>query len=109
MQQQSSPMLPAQLEGVWTSDDPRYSDRFLELPPTFVMIVTGRHERSSVQWIDKVNVESAGDRMVLTVYSTDFQEGTHHELALQVSPANGGEIRLRNQSQVWKRRENYAR
>jgi len=74
-----------------------------------LIIVTGRNDRSSVQWIDKVKVQSAGDPMEVTVYSTDFLEGNHHELALQFSAANGGEIRLRNQSLVWKRRENYAK
>jgi hypothetical protein len=103
-----SPMLPTQLEGVWRTDDPRYQDRFLELSPTFVILVTGRSDRASVQWIDKVEIETLGEATAFTVYSTDYLEGTHHEMALQFTLANGGELPFKNQSQVWKRRADFT-
>lgn len=95
-------MLPRQLTGLWTTDSPRYQGRFLELYQTFVIIGTGPGQPVSVQMIDKVKTESMGDGTVLTIYSTDLN-GTQYELGLQFSPANGGELRLRNQSHVWKR------
>lgn len=105
----NSRMLPREFEGVWTTNDPRYQDRFLELSPAFVIIVTGRYDTPSVQWIDKVETQPQGSDTALTVYSTDLSEGSHYEMALQFSPANGGEIRFKNQTQVWRRRGDTTR
>lgn len=99
----NSRMLPRELEGVWTTDDPRYGDRLLELSQAFVIIVAG-HDTPSVQMIDKVETQPKGTDTALTIYSTDYPEETHYEMALQFSPANGGEMRFKNQTQVWRRR-----
>ena len=101
-------MLPRQLTGFWTTDSPRYQGRFLELYQTFVIIGTGPGEPPSVQMIDKVKTEPKGNGTVLTIYSTD-PSGAHYELGLQFSPANGGELRLRNQNHVWKRETDPSR
>jgi len=100
-----SRMLPRQLEGTWTTDDPRYQDRFMDLSQAFVIIGTSRYDAPSVQLIDKVEVEARGSDTVLTVYSTDHSQSAHYQMAIQFSPANGGEIRFKNQTQVWRRRE----
>ena len=96
-------MLPSEIEGVWTTDDPRYHDRVLELSRTFVIIITSRTEKASIQWIDKVKADPSEDALTVTVYSTDFPEGTHQEMSFHFSAANGGEIRFKNQATVWKR------
>jgi len=101
--------LPPEVKGVWTTDDPRYRDRFLELSQAFVIVVTGPHDTPSVQLVDKVEIEPMGLDEALTIYSTDYSDGAHYQMALQFSPANGGEIRFKNQGQVWKRRGDTAR
>jgi hypothetical protein len=91
------------MEGVWTTDDPRFSGRFMELSPSFVIIVTGHDDAASVQFIDKVETQAPGDFSSLTVYSTDYSEGTHYQMRLQFNPAHGGELHFQNQGQTWKR------
>lgn len=95
--------LPREMEGVWTTDDTRFQGRFMELSPSFVIIVTGHDDPASVQFVDKVEPQAPGDLSSLTVYSTDYSEGAHYQMKLQFSPANGGEIRFQNQSLVWRR------
>lgn len=99
----SSLTLPREMEGVWTTDDPRFQGRFMELSPSFVIIVTGHDDPASVQFVDKVESPAPGDVSSLTVYSTDYSEGAHYQMRLQFSPANGGEIRFQNQGLVWRR------
>ncbi len=100
----ASRMLPHSLDGVWTTDDPRFQERFLELSPSFVIIVTGQDDPASVQFIDKVVTEPLVDGSAFTVYSTDYSQGAHYHVTLEFSPANGGELHVRNQGQVWRRR-----
>ena len=98
--------LPREMEGVWTTDDPRFQGRFMELSPSFVIIVTGPDDPVSVQFIDKVETQAPGDLSSLTVYSTDYSEGVRHQMRLQFSSANGGELRFQNQGLVWRRGSN---
>jgi hypothetical protein len=62
--------LPREMEGVWTTDDPRFQGRFMELSPSFVIIVTGHEDPATVQFVDKVETQTPGDLSSLTVYST---------------------------------------
>jgi hypothetical protein len=100
--------LPRTLEGVWTTDDPRFQGRYLELSSSFVIIVTGHDDPVSVQFVDKVENEPMGDESSLTVYSTDYLQDAHYQMRIRVSQANGGEIRFQNQTQVWRRRADNA-
>ncbi|HST08779.1 MAG TPA: hypothetical protein VLL05_00260 [Terriglobales bacterium] len=94
--------LPGTLEGVWTTDDPRFQDRSLELSSSFVIIITGHDDPASVQFVDKVESEPAAEGTSMTVYSTDYLEGAHYQMRLLFSPANGGELRIQNEGRVWK-------
>jgi|GEM_PF-1125941 hypothetical protein len=96
-------LLPKDVVGAWTTNDPRYKDRLMELSRAFVIIVTDRHDPASVQMIDGVETEPTGSDTLYTIYSTDYSQGTHYQMKLQYSSANGGEIRFRNQPAVWKR------
>jgi hypothetical protein len=100
--------LPRALEGVWTTDDPRFQERYLELSSSFVIIVTGHDDPVSVQFVDKVESEPMGDGSSLTVYSTDYLQDAHYQMHIRFSPANGGEIRFQNQGQVWRRQTDNA-
>lgn len=96
-------MLPRDVEGSWTTDDPRYRDRFFELSPTFLIIVTGREAPASVQWIDKVKIQPMDSETSYIVYSTDYGDDSQNQMVLVFRPANGGEIRFKNQAEVWRR------
>jgi len=96
-------ILPEQLNGFWTTDNPRYQDRFLELARVYVLIGVGRRQAPSVQVVDKFEAVQAGKETMYTIYSTDLQ-GNSYQMALQFNPVNGGEIQLKNQPGiVWKR------
>ena len=97
-------LLPTDVTGTWTSSDPRYKDRELELSRAFVIIITGRHDPSSVQMIDRVDTATEGENTLFNIYSTDYSQGTHFEMKIQYRAANGGEIRFKNQPAVWTRR-----
>jgi hypothetical protein len=96
-------LLPKDVVGAWTTNDARYRDRLMELSRAFVIIVTDRHDPASVQMIDRVESEPAGTETRYTIYSTDYSQGTHFQMTIQYSAANGGEIRFRNQPAVWTR------
>ena len=100
---QQSSMLPSDVQGVWTTDDSRYQGRSMELSPAFVILLTGQENAPSVQWVNQVKTEAAGNGTEITVVSTDRAAGAEYEMAIVYSPANGGEIRFKNQPQVWKR------
>jgi len=96
-------VLPDKLVGFWTTDEPRYQDRFLELSKVYVFIGVGRRQVPSVQVVDRFEAVQAGKETKYTIYSTDLQ-GTAYQMTFQFSPVNGGEIQLKNQQGiVWKR------
>ncbi len=96
-------ILPDKLNGFWTTDDPRYQDRFLEFARVYVFIGVSRRQAPSVQVIDKIEAVQAGKETSYTIYSTDLQ-GIAYQMSLQFDPANGGEIQFKNQRGiVWKR------
>jgi hypothetical protein len=100
----TSSMLSPQLTGLWTTDDPRYQERFVELSPAFFILITGPHDPISVQWIDKVRSELQAEGTAFTIFSTDNSQNVHYETLIHFNPANGGELRFGNERPVWKRR-----
>jgi len=96
-------LLPREMAGVWTTHEPRYQGRFLELSPSYVMIGTGPTEIPKVQVIDTVKREKAGEETAYTINSTDLN-GEHYEMTLLFNPAHGGELHFKNQANVvWRR------
>jgi hypothetical protein len=96
-------ILPDQLNGFWTTDVPRYQDRFLEFDRVYVFIGVGRLQVPTLQMVDKVEAEPAGKETTYTIYSSDL-EGNSYQMTLQFNPLNGGEIQLKSQRGiVWKR------
>jgi hypothetical protein len=96
-------ILPSKLDGFWTTDDPRDQDRFLELNGTYLVVGVSRRGIPNVQFVDKFKTVYADQDTTYTIFSTDLQ-GMSYQISLQFNPANGGEIRLKNQlGTVWKR------
>ena len=95
-------LLPDKLVGFWTTDALHYEDRFLELDKAYVIIGTGAHEVPIVQAISKVQGDENGSEAAYAIYSTD-QQGNAYQMMVLFNPANGGEIRFKNQPGMWKR------
>jgi hypothetical protein len=88
--------VPRELQGTWRSQDPRYSERSLEISPITVSFGTGEGKCIS-GLIRHVNVEHEGaDALVTIQYSGDDGEQT---VALQYDE-NKQALRLKNQPSV---------
>ena len=100
-------LLPNDLVGFWTADEPRYQGRFLELLRPYVIIGAGPGESPQVQMVDSVESNRDGDNIVYNISSTDLS-GTHYKLTLLYNPAGGGVIHFKHQENIpWRRqREN---
>jgi hypothetical protein len=96
-------LLPSQLVGFWTTDEPRYQGRFLELYRAYVIIGTGPGDVPKVQAVDSVEASQDGDHMVYKIASTDMS-GVQYRMTLLYRPAGDGEILFRHEENIlWKR------
>jgi hypothetical protein len=97
-------LLPKDLVGYWTTDEPQYADRFVELYRAYVIVGTGSKEVPQVQAVDSVEAKPDGDGTVYTISSSDLS-GASYKMTLLYTPKRGGELRFRHmESMVWKRR-----
>jgi hypothetical protein len=99
-----SNVLPKDVAGVWSADDPRYAGRYMELSEAFVIVITGRKDPARVEWVDSVETEPAAAGTKMTIAATERSSGESEKMILLFDPANGGEIRFQNQSVVWRRK-----
>jgi len=96
-------LLPNDLVGFWTADEPRYEGRFLELYRAYVIIGTGSTEVPKVQGVNSVEAVPEGDHIAYHVLSTDLA-GVQYKMTLFYTPARGGEIRFKHMENItWKR------
>jgi hypothetical protein len=94
--------LPSEVQGAWVTDDPQYAERLLKFWPSEYVILTGVESQANVQTIDRFERQQSGNGFTLTIYSSN-RTGNHEQMGIIYSPANGGELRLRNQKPVWHR------
>jgi hypothetical protein len=100
-----SRILPNKLVGFWTTENPRYQGRFIELDNVYLFIGVGPRQVPKLQVVDRFKAVQAGSEITYTVYSTDLQ-GVSDQMTFHFSPANGGEIELNNQRGiVWRRNQ----
>ena len=95
-------MLPREVQGAWVTDDPQYAERLIQFWPSEFVILTGVESQASVQSVYKVERQQIGSGLTLTIYSEN-RAGNRDQMGITYSPANGGELRFRNQKQVWRR------
>jgi hypothetical protein len=99
----NSRILPNTLVGFWTTENPRYPDRFIELDNVYLFIGLGPRQVPKLQVVDKFKAVQAGNETTYTIYSKDMQ-GVGDQMTFKFSPANGGEIVFNNQrGVVWRR------
>lgn len=101
-------LLPEEVAGVWTTNEPRYQGRFLELYSTFVIIGAGTNDVPKVQVIDSVKQQQSGNVTSYAVHSTDL-DGNEYDMTLLFDPTHGGEIHFNNQGNIiWRRQPDEA-
>lgn len=99
--------LPGQVVGEWRTDEPRYKGRFIRLETDQITFGLGGVAPDKSEHIERV-------RMAPTGKSTDYvigmraEDGTPDSIALQFTPENGGELRMKNQLKVVWRRKNQS-
>lgn len=101
--QNNANLLPTDLVGFWTTDEPRYQGRFLELYRVYVIVGAGPQEAPRIETVDSVETQQESDHILYTISSTDLS-GVRDKMTLLYTPKNGGEIRFRHlENLVWKR------
>lgn len=99
----SQSFLPAEILGVWRTDDTRYRTRTLQLESSSVVI--GGIEPVSPQRVEKVEMSSESGQTLYTVHLKN-EDNTTDSLVFQFNPEGSGELRIRNQqSVVWRRQQ----
>lgn len=95
--------LPAELLGIWTTDDPSYEGRFMQIFKDRIYFGTGEDEPTANSII-AVSTEYQDDLAICTI---DYQEpdGDEYRLRLRYRFSDDA-LRLANRSRVtWKRME----
>jgi hypothetical protein len=96
-------MLPAQVLGEWRTNEPRYEGRFLKLDSDQVTIGLGGEapdQREHIQTVSLTPPDSPTDYVI----GLRTSDGAEDSIALQFSPRNGGELRLKSQPKIlWRR------
>lgn len=90
--------LPDEISGVWTTTDPRYRDRFLELDKATVIFGIGSYN-INVYFISEVEKISQGKSILYTIYYHN-REGMEDKLSFYYNPVNNGSIRLKNKKHI---------
>jgi hypothetical protein len=92
--------VPAALIGRWTSDDPRYVDRSLEIDPEQLRfgVAPGLHLSYRVKGIESQADPSAG-----TLYQLFYDAPGEPERTLQLRTPAPDRLRLENHSELWTR------
>jgi hypothetical protein len=94
--------LPTEIQGHWVTQSPGYQERYLQLEKDFVLIGVAQDETPSIQRVYRVETEGNGRQMTYKIYSTGAE--SDFTLTIYFDPANGGEIKVKNQPGiVWKR------
>jgi hypothetical protein len=92
--------VPSELIGRWTSDDPRYADRSLEIGAETIAFDSGGGMRSAYRM---QGVELEVDAGTGTLYRLYYDAAGNPENELRVRVPNPGQLRLDNHSELWTR------
>jgi hypothetical protein len=96
--------LPAQVVGIWKTDDPRYYGRFLKLDSDQVIFGLGGVAPNKIEHIEKVKMAPTEKATEYTI-KLKADDGTSDAIALRFTPENGGELGIKNQPKVvWTRK-----
>ncbi len=101
--------LPSHILGDWQTDDARYRGRGLKLDANRVTFGLGGIAPDKPEQIENVTM-TPPDNPTDFVIHLRTADGAPDSIALQFTPANGGEMRIKSQSKmVWKRKNDFSR
>src|SRR5688572_20860432 len=92
--------VPGDLIGRWTTDDPRYSERMLEIGSERLAFGVGPGSRITYR---VQGVEREVDSVTGTLYRIYYDAPGEPERALQVRLPEPGQLRIENHSELWTR------
>ena len=92
--------VPTELIGRWTSDDPRYVERSLEIGAKQVAFGVGPGTRMTYR---AKGIEREVDTATGTLYRVYYDAPGEPERALQVRLPTQGRLRIENHSELWTR------
>lgn len=96
--------LPVALLGVWETDNPKYSDRFLEFRSDRTVRFGQGESGVEVSPITGVQIDRDGEILIVRIEHLN-QVGDTYTLALSYEPTRADELRFVNQPLVvWRRR-----
>jgi hypothetical protein len=92
--------VPAELIGRWTTDDPRYADRSLEIDADRLAFGIGAGTRMTyrVRGVQREQTVETG-----TLYRVYYDAPGEPERAIQVRLPTPGRLRIENHSEFWTR------
>jgi hypothetical protein len=92
--------VPPELIGRWTTDDPRYADRALEIGTVRISFGTGPGQRETyfVQGIERESEPELG-----TLYRLYYDLPGESERTLELRVPQANQLRIENRSQLWTR------
>ena len=92
--------VPTELIGRWTSDDPRYSDRSLEIGPESIAFGVGSGSRMTYR---VKGIERETDVATGTLYRLYYDVSGEPERTIQLRLPVAGRLRIDNHSELWMR------
>ena len=92
--------VPNELIGRWTSDDPRYAERSLEIGTETIAFGAEGGARSAYR---AQGVEREGDAGTSTVYRLYYDAAGDPERELRVRLSAPGQLSIDNHSEIWTR------
>ena len=92
--------VPTELVGRWTSDDPRYADRSLEISADTIAFGSGDGMRTAYRM---QGVERELDAGTGTLYRLYYDAAGSPEQELRVRVPNPGQLQIDNHSELWTR------
>jgi len=92
--------VPTELIGHWTSDEPRYAGRSLEIDAKQIAFGVGPGTRMTYR---VQGIEREVDAATGTLYRVYYDSPGEPERALQVRLPTPGRLRIENHSELWTR------
>ena len=92
--------VPTELIGRWTSDDPRYADRALEIGAETIAFGTGDGSRTTYRM---QGIEREVDAATGTLYRVYYDATGSPEHELRVRVPSPGQLLIDNHSELWTR------
>ena len=92
--------VPTELIGRWTSDEPRYAERSLEIDAKQIAFGVGHGTRMTYR---VQGVEREVDATTGTLYRVYYDAPDEPERTLQVRLPTAGRLRIENHSELWTR------